>query len=312
MWLGSLSVVVAATACGGGDGVVPRVATTAPAPSSVTTGTPESSVVLAATTVAGSNPSVIASSSPGPTSAPARWSVGAATTLQDVLAAMAGSRPPLAVGRQVFGLPLDVPLPAAALADGFVDAVTDTGGVRVTWIVKFSTTTAPAALEKLVADSFADPRWEVGARVESRLDSGTFVTLNRPASAVGSADGWGLLGLTISPDTASGKPTGRNVLEVGVSRTVSGGTVVGLGLPAFTTGWLSEVPQADQLDLAELRVALSGLSVPGVWLDATYHADRSRFATLAGFTLTLPVDRDLADETAPAVVRPGVRVEPTP
>jgi hypothetical protein len=264
---------------------------------------------------------------------------------------MDGSRPPLAVGQQVFGLPLDVPLPAdAALADGYVDAVTDTGGVRVTWIVKFSTATAPAALEKLVADGFADPRWEVGTRVESQLDSGTFVTLNRPATAAGSTDGWGLLGLAIGPDTASRAPAGRNVVEVGVSRTVAGGTVVGLGLPAFTTGWLSEVPQADELDLAELRVALSGLSVPGVWLDATYHADRSRFAdlvglyaqahsagplvfesasppadlttvdhfsaggfaTLAGFTLTLSVDRDLADETAPAVVRPGVRVEPRP
>ena len=339
----ALTVVLLVTAgCGGSES---SDATTAPAVESTASETtaaasPVSSPVdtVAPTTPA---PATTATAPVDP------WSDTAATDLAAVLAAADGSGGAVDVMERLFGNPIAVPVPSgAALTTATVGAKRVDGAWEVSWQFAVASASSAAELEAALVEGFVDDRFEVGVRVESTLDAGVFVTQNYPATAAADADGWSTLALTVGPETDFGAATGRNEVSVSVERTLPTDDP---GLDWFVQGWLAEMPVADGLQLMMVSADLVGLSTTGVWLDAEYApvadgptfeelvefyaqdfvegalsiesssmptdlstTDRFSagfFPTLAGYTLFLNVERDLAAPTEPPVVLFNVRME---
>jgi len=244
----------------------------------------------------------------------------------------------------LFGQPAEIPWPSDAVVSGVRVSKdrNDDGTAAIDWRFTVATAMSPADLEVLAVEGFADGRWEPGARVESTLDSGVFVTLNYPATTAADAEGWGTLAITVGPETEFGSATGRNEMEVSVELQLP--SIDHAGPTWFFNGWLAELPLPEGATL----VLLDANTVDtGVWLSAEYTAPADQFdalvqfyaqdhtsgaleldatslpddlsaldyftagffPTLAGFTIFATVERDFTQPDADVIVRLSVRVE---
>ncbi len=284
--------------------------------------------------------------SPATTPEPvAAWSTTAAAEFESVLAAVSGNGMAGDVLDTLFANPIPVTLPAdAALSEVWVRASVTDDGYDVWWNLAVATAADTAGIEADVISGFSDPRFDVGARVESTLDSGVFVTLNYPASDLGVEGGWATMALTVGPETDFSTPTGRNQIEISAERSIVGDDPE---LPAFLSGWLDEMPIAEGTRLVSIEGSLVTVSSTGVWLSALYEAEPGAFEevvrfysedhsagslsldstpapddfstldrfnagffpTLAGYTLFVIIERDLADPESAVTVSMEVRLE---
>jgi hypothetical protein len=278
--------------------------------------------------------------------ATAPWSDTAATEYAAVLATLANGSGGDAqdVLDRLFGNPLPVELPEdRALAGAYVHGDRTADGFDVSWDLSIDAASDPGALEAHLAE-FEDPRFEIGVRVESTLDSGVFVTLNLPATASGAADGWRTASFTVGPETGVIDPDHPIELELQGERVFAEDPE----LPAFLDGWLDELPIADGLQLETLSAQLVRLSQDTIDMRATFSGDPDAFAdivefyaqdhtagalvldaepapddlatidrfnagffpTLAGFSIGIVVTRDLGDPAAPVIVEMYVTLAP--
>lgn len=285
----------------------------------------------------------------GVTTAPMLWKQAAQDVLGAVPGVMAGTQAPLPFARTYFSLPVEVTPPDDARLSGAylrVDKADD--GIDARWDVRFTSAQSADAVETSTKAAFSDARFAEGVRVVSELKTGSYVTLNYPATAEGEAAGWGLLNITVGPETdRDNAPTGRTEITVTVERRVA--ALADLGLSEFLIGWERQMPPLpDGVQFAGFAADLTKLQTYGVWLEFSYHAASSAFEglvsyyaqdlssgdlkvgegsaltdlsdteyfsagffpTLADFTVDMTVERTLSDANQPAVVRYRVRVEP--
>lgn len=243
----------------------------------------------AATEPAATEPAVTEPAVTEPTSTvPADpWSATADTNLAAIADSFRSGAGTADVFDRLFAAPVDVPLPDdAAISTALVVATATDTGWDVSWTLRAATLTTPAELEAAVTAGFSDERFEPGVRVVSTLDSGEFVTLNNPATDAGIAEGWETLAIVVGPETDFDGATGRNEIEISVTRAVTDDEAAMRDvLGPFLTTWILEMPPLpDGLELTEVRGDFVDLSdVPGVWLDATWRAEPAAFEDLVTY-----------------------------
>ena len=274
------------------------------------------------------------------------WSANAAADLDALLASVESGAGTQSVVDDLLSSPIDLALPPDAALSGA--RITIDGGDTTwttTWRIAVATATDPATLEATVRATFEDARFAAGARVESTLDSGVFVTLNYPPTEAGTADGWKLLTFSIGPELDGTTLTGRTELEMTVDRNTPPDEP---GVSAFLSGWVREIPLGGGVTFVRYEANLVELSTTGFWMDIELTAPPDRFAdlvdfyaqdrtdralvldaspvpadlstserfsagffpTLGGFPLSIVVERDLATPAADVTVAMQIRLEP--
>jgi len=215
--------------------------------------------------------------------APARWSDTADADFASVRSAFSGGGSVADVAT-LFGVPVAVPQPADAVLDHarYSVVANEAGGAEESWSIWSTSASTVADAEAAFTSGFTSDAFTPGARSENEFAGLASVTLNYTPTGSGQEAGWVNLTATIGADSDGLEPNGRSYVRVDLTRVLVGVPELSQ-MPSFAAGWLSEVPVADGVTLAELSAEAGKQPFDRVWMNARFTAPQDQFPALISF-----------------------------